>query len=117
MNMSEAGWRLTDDHNAIDEVLKKLKEALESGDVDTSHAKLDLFWARLAVHIRAEHLYLFPAVVTGVREKSSEDAPGPLLCETKAAVDQLRNDHNFFMHELVEAIQAIRRLGKFSDKG
>jgi len=116
MTMSKASWRLAEDHNAIDQVLKELKAALEIGDVETSHAKLDLFWARLAVHIRAEHLHLFPAVVTGAREKTSDDASGPLLSEAIAAVDQLRNDHNFLMHELADAIQAIRKLGKFSDK-
>ena len=116
MTMSKASSRLADDHNAIDEVLKELKAALEAGNVETSHAKLDLFWARLAVHIRAEHLHLFPAIVTGVQEKTSDHASGPLLCEAMAAVDQLRNDHNFFMHELTDAIKAIRKLGKVSDK-
>jgi hemerythrin superfamily protein len=116
MMLSKASWRLAGDHDAIDQVLKELKAALETGDVETSHAKLDLFWARLAVHIRAEHLHLFPAIVTGTRERTSDHASGPLLCEAMAAVDQLRNDHNFFMHELADAIQAIRKLGKFSDK-
>ncbi|HSE32827.1 MAG TPA: hypothetical protein VLA93_14735 [Pyrinomonadaceae bacterium] len=109
--MTEPGRRLADDHSAIDEVLQELKTALEFSDVETSHAKLDLFWARLAVHIRAEHLHLFPTVITAVREK---EATGLALDEAEATVAQLCDDHNFFMHELAEAIQTIR--GKLSDK-
>lgn len=59
--LSQASQRLADDHGALDEVLSQLWKALDTGDVLVSHDKLDLFWARLAVHIRAEHLHLFPA--------------------------------------------------------
>jgi hemerythrin superfamily protein len=114
--MPEASQRLSDDHLAIDSVLKDLKTALEWSDVETSHAKLDLFWARLAVHIRAEHLHLFPTVMTGLREKTSDDQSKLALMAADAAIDQLREDHNFFMRELSDAIQTIRTLGKISDK-
>jgi hypothetical protein len=58
--LSQASRRLADDHAALDEVLRQLQEPLDTADVAASHAQLDLFWARLAVHIRAEHLHLFP---------------------------------------------------------
>ena len=93
--MAEARLRLSDDHHAVSEVLESLLTALESRDVQTSHSRLDLLWARLAVHIRAEHLHLFPAV-------SSRS--------TKAVVETLRVDHDFFMRELARAIGILREL-------
>ena len=95
--ISSAHQRLSDDHNAVGEVLKQLLTALDSNDVATSHSKLDLLWARLAVHIRAEHLHLFPAVTNR-------------LPDAQVIVDQLRMDHDFFMRELAQAIAILRDL-------
>ena len=86
---------MSDDHHSVDEVLKQLLTALDNKDVQTSYAKLDLLWARLAVHIRAEHLHLFPAVT-----KHSSEAG--------AIVKELRTDHDFFMKELARAIGILR---------
>lgn len=88
--------RLLDDHHAVSEVLKQLLTALDNKDVEKSYARLDLLWARLAVHIRAEHLHLFPAVT----------ARAPQLSE--AIVENLRDDHDFFMRELAQAIRTLR---------
>ena len=93
--MSEPRQRLSDDHEAVGEVLEQLLTALQSHDVQTSHAKLDLLWARLAVHIRAEHLHLFPAIAARVTDA------GPVI-------ENLRADHDFFMRELAEAVGIIR---------
>lgn len=93
--MSESRQILSDDHDAVDEVLKQLLTALQDGDVQTSHAKLDFLWARLAVHIRAEHLHLFPVIA----ERVSEAAP---------IIVNLRADHEFFMRELAEAVGILR---------
>src|SRR5262245_25232490 len=82
--MGEVNARLADDHSAIDGVLTELKTALESNDVENSHTKLDLFWARLAVHIRAEHLHLFPTVIEGVWEKH---APGPFFTAAAKTIE------------------------------
>ncbi|HEX5603557.1 MAG TPA: hemerythrin domain-containing protein [Pyrinomonadaceae bacterium] len=95
--MAEVRLRLSDDHHAVSEVLEQLLTALENKDVQTSHSKLDLLWARLAVHIRAEHLHLFPAVTDRV-------------AEAQAIVKSLRADHDFFMHELARAIGVLRKL-------
>ena len=89
--------RLSDDHHAVDEVLKQLLTALNKKDAQASHSKLDLLWARLAVHIRAEHLHLFPAV-------ASESS------EAQSKIDDLRADHDFFMRELARAISFLREL-------
>lgn len=96
--MTPLSDQLINDHAALDKVLKQLQAALHRSDLETAHTKLDLFWARLAVHIRAEHLHLFPAVVAGLGE------------EAQRIVVELRQDHEFFMHELARAVETIRQL-------
>jgi len=77
--LSQASQRLVDDHIALDEVLKQLKEMLTGGDIEASHARLDLFWARLAVHIRAEHLHLFPVVLNRLSDITAGAAGAPTI--------------------------------------
>ena len=101
--MSQVSAHLIDDHGALDKILKQLQSALRSGDVENAHAKLDLFWARLAVHIRAEHLHLFPAV-SGLGD------------EAQKIVAELRRDHEFFMHELARAVEITRELLTISEQ-
>ena len=52
------------DHEALDEVLQRLESSLEKHELISSFESLDLFWARLAVHIRAENVRLFPAILS-----------------------------------------------------
>ena len=52
--VSQARQRLSDDHEVASKALKQLLTALDNKDVHTSYSKLDLLWARLAVHIRRE---------------------------------------------------------------
>jgi hemerythrin superfamily protein len=94
---SEARQRLLDDHDDVSELLKQLLTALDNRDVQSAHAKLDLLWARLAVHIRAEHLHLFPTVINRVTE-------------AQPVVEILRTDHEFFMRELARAVGVLREL-------
>ena len=108
MKLPQAHERLSDDHQAVSEVLEQLLTALNNKDVQESHIKLDLLWARLAVHIRAEHLYLFPAVIS----RSSETGE---YSEAPTIVERLRDDHDFFMHELAQAIGIVRELAKSID--
>ena len=96
--MAHLSEQLIDDHLALDKLLKQLQAALRSSDLEIAHAKLDLFWARLAVHIRAEHLHLFPAALTSFGN------------EAQTVVAQLRQDHEFFMHELARAVEVMREL-------
>lgn len=100
--MAEVRMRLSDDHEAVSEVLEQLLTALENKDVQTSYSRLDLLWARLAVHIRAEHLHLFPAVTDRLTKSD--------LSEAQVIVKDLRADHDFFMHELARAIGILREL-------
>ena len=114
--LSQASQRLADDHVALDTVLRQLQLALDTGDVAVSHASLDLFWARLAVHIRAEHLHLFPAVTNGMNNMTAHQSAAPTLNEGRLTVERLRADHDFFMHELAQAIGALRELLKITDR-
>ena len=100
--VSQVHERLSDDHDAVGKVLEQLLTALDNKDVQTSHTRLDLLWARLAVHIRAEHLHLFPAVINRA----------PNLSEAEAVVETLHTDHDFFMRELAQAIAILRELPK-----
>ena len=93
--MLQAQQRLSDDHQAVSEVLTQLLTGLKNKDVKASHSKLDLLWARLAVHIRAEHLHLFPAVISR-------------FTEAQSVVETLRADHDFFMTELARAVNTLR---------
>jgi hypothetical protein len=98
---SRTHQRLSDDHHAVGEVLAQILTALDNKDMQTSYAKLDLLWARLAVHIRAEHLHLFPAMTSRTSE-------------AEAIVEILRTDHDFFMRELAGAIGILRELQMIS---
>jgi iron-sulfur cluster repair protein YtfE (RIC family) len=96
---------LARDHDALDELLRALVAALDDGKSATAFERLDLFWARLAMHIRAENLHLFPSILEsskGVNDKGSS------LAEASKAIDQLRNDHDFFMQQLSDAIKILR---------
>ncbi|HSK71996.1 MAG TPA: hypothetical protein VK892_09900 [Pyrinomonadaceae bacterium] len=106
---------LASDHSELDEMLRELFSALETGDVEESFKKLDVLWARLAMHIRAEHLHLFPAILRifdldgeTIKMKSLT----PSLETAQNAIKQLRDDHDFFMHELAFAIKQMREMRK-----
>jgi hypothetical protein len=68
----------------------------------------------LVVHIRAEHLQLFPALLAasdGRQHVEVDDAPAPGV--KHMAVERLREDHDFFMRELAGAVNAARELAEF----
>ena len=113
--LSKGSQRLTDDHVALGELLRQLQTSLDHGDVDGSYGKLDLFWAKLAVHIRAEHLHLFPSVVDGLTANAEGEIPALKLSSTLAAIERLRADHEFFMRQLARAIELMRGLINVSD--
>src|ERR1044072_7340629 len=68
---------LVNDHAEVDALLRGLWDAFEGGEAEEVLAKLDYLWARLAVHIRAEHLHLFPALLAAA-------ASGPGLWARRA---------------------------------
>jgi Hemerythrin HHE cation binding domain len=100
---------LAEDHEALDKLLSALLAALDEGDSATAFARLDLFWARLAMHIRAEHVHLFPAILRALHGDTGERADEtPATADAREAIAQLHRDHDFFMHELAGAIKVMR---------
>ena len=102
---------LTDDHAEVDALFGALWREFERGGAREVFERLDYIWARLAVHIRAEHLHLFPALLAasdGGQSESAGDAPTPE--EVRAAVERLREDHDFFMRQLAAAVNDAREL-------
>ena len=102
---------LVDDHAEVDALFRDLWRELDGGVARGVFEKLDYLWARLAVHIRAEHLHLFPALLAASEGKRNEEADdAPATGEVRPAVERLREDHDFFMRELAGAVNAAREL-------
>lgn len=108
---------LEEDHRSIGDLIALLCEALEESDAAWSFALLDLIWARLAVHIRAEHLCLFPALLDAARERSSSEQGSARFDEVQNALNRLRYDHDFFMTELALAVNVMRAMSSLDADG
>jgi iron-sulfur cluster repair protein YtfE (RIC family) len=100
---------LGDDHKQLDNLLNCALAALTKTDLAEAFKRLDLFWARLAMHIRAENLHLFPSVLNQAKGNDGE-RPGefPPSLEVQKAIDRLTDDHNFFMQQLSRAMKILR---------
>jgi hypothetical protein len=102
---------LRDDHAEVGGLFKELDTALGAGDKRRAFALLDLVWARLAVHIRAEHLCLFPAIIDALASHPQAESEAVVTSvEAQDLIARLRDDHNFFMNELSSAVKAMREL-------
>lgn len=97
---------LAADHSELDALLGEVFAALDEENIETIYKSLDFFWARLAMHIRAEHLHLFPAIIKAI--ETAENNRFLSLIEAKKAINELQNDHNFFMRELLAMIKLLR---------
>jgi hypothetical protein len=101
---------LESDHESLGQLLTELDLALSEVNLSRSFELLDLFWARLAVHIRAEHLHLFPALTNIPPSLLTGQDRLPTLDDVQKLVEHLREDHNFFMKELGDMIGVMRDL-------
>ena len=103
------------DHIEINRLYSEVLGHLTLGKREEALESLDLFWARLAVHIRAEHHHLFPAVsrLAEGRDNQIEDAGSQT--ELKAIIADLRRDHDRFMRELAKAVKELRSIQNDSD--
>lgn len=110
---------LEDDHHSLSDLLAELDGELDGeiakSNVSRAFRLLDLFWARLAVHIRAENLHLFPALagVSSLVEGGGEPtSDGIQLASVDVGkiLSQLRSDHDFFMKELADMIKLMREM-------
>jgi hypothetical protein len=107
---------LVDDHAEVDALLRGVLLAFDGGDSREVLSKLDYLWARLAIHIRAEHLHLFPALLSAAHAEGAGRTLGtPTAREVLESVESLREDHDFFMHELAGAVNAARHLAALDD--
>ncbi|HHY85588.1 MAG TPA: hemerythrin domain-containing protein [Verrucomicrobia bacterium] len=106
---------LDHDHSELDDLLKAAFTALDDNAADRALDRLDVFWARLAVHIRAENIHLFPALLRAA-ESTPRRTPEPPRDEIQNTVAQLRVDHDFFMTELAAAMKELRALRQ-ADRG
>ena len=113
--LSEPSRRLEADHHSLGELLSRLQTTIANLDARTAHAALDLFWARLAVHIRAEHLHLFPSILNASTD-TGDLAGGPSMREARATINALVDDHDFFMRELSSAIMILRETLTLNDR-
>ena len=95
---------LADDHESLGHLLTSIDVELSDANLSRAFESLDLFWARLAVHIRAEHLQLFPVIENATHLSS------PHLPDFAETITTLRLDHDFFMKELGGAVRTVRRL-------
>ena len=102
---------LVGDHAEVDALLRGVMLAFDGGDAREVFSKLDYLWARLALHIRAEHLHLFPALLSAAPAEGAGHTSGtPTAREVKDSVEGLREDHDHFMRELAEAVNGVRAL-------
>jgi hypothetical protein len=101
---------LEHDHESLDQLFLELDLALTKPDDARSCELLDLFWARLAIHIRAEHLHLFPALSKAAAKTSSKSRI-PTREEVETTLARLRSDHDFFMKGLAQLMKEARERG------
>lgn len=101
---------LESDHEQLSDLLHQLESSLHLHDAGQIFALLDLFWARLAVHIRAENLCLFPAILDALSESSIVRDDVPTSEDARIAIENLRSDHNFFMDELGGSVKTLREI-------
>jgi iron-sulfur cluster repair protein YtfE (RIC family) len=101
---------LQDDHASLGQLLTDLDAELTKPNIASAFELLDRFWARLAVHIRAENLHLFPALANAAASRSTGKGGLPTAEEVQTVLASLRSDHDFFMKELAQMIQVMREI-------
>ena len=100
---------LEDDHESLGRLLSELNAELTKSNLARAFDLLDLFWARLAVHIRAENLHLFPAIANSSSLFTGSGGL-PTYTQAQSVLAHLRSDHGFFMKELAAMIKVIREI-------
>ncbi len=105
----DAADALAEDHSQVDKLIQKLLVTLDQKNQAQAFELLDLLWTRLAVHIRAEHLCVFPSILDAATVNFTGGSGTPKYDEAKRALDLLRHDHDFFMRELGTAVNTMRK--------
>ncbi len=109
---------LAHDHGELDDLLAGFFAALSAGQIEQSFAKLDRFWARLAMHIRAEHLHLFPTLLWALENapQTKQANSRPSLQKARSTISHLQEDHDYFMRELAATVKQVGKLRVAADK-
>ncbi len=98
------------DHESLDHVLAELDAEFATQHVAHALELLDLFWALLAVHIRAENLHLFPALTNASPSLFTGKNGLPTAEEAQHLLLHLRTDHEFFMKDLATRVKTMREI-------
>lgn len=106
---------LTDDHESLNKLLLELMGLVRGPDFRWSFELLDLFCAQLAVHIRAENVCLFPAILSAPNNRFTE--AGLELTALKATIERLKLEHNILTEELMKAARLMRQLLNDNENG
>ena len=101
---------LENDHATLGQLLTDLDGELSEHNAASAFTLLDLFWARLAIHIRAENLHLFPALANAPASLFTGKGGLPTSEEVKNTTARLRTDHDFFMKELALIVKEMREI-------
>lgn len=101
---------LAEDHESLGKLFTELDGELTNANVIRGIELLDLFWAKLAVHVRAENLHLFPALSNVPNLLLTARDGLPTYEQAQNVLTRLRSDHDFFMKELALAIKAMREM-------
>lgn len=103
---------LDHDHSEIEGLMAEFFHRLEAGDPMQCHHTLDLLWARLAVHIRAEHLHLFRVLLHEAEQSDPAAAARsrPRLETVRETLAHLRREHDVFMHDIWAVLKQLRSL-------
>lgn len=101
---------LDHDHKELDKILDSYFGALSQSNFERAYHYLDFLWARLGMHIRAEHVHLFPALLASFDVPESAPAFGPTREEAQAAIAQLRKEHDSFINDIWAALKPMRAI-------
>lgn len=104
------------DHKEIDKILDQAFAAVERGDKRRTLANLDYLWARLGMHIRAEHLHLFPILLKKALDSNVPSDIGDTVSCLSPNISTLRSDHDFFVKEIGKGVNRLRDGEKESGK-
>ena len=107
---------LSDDHVELGALLMELLRSLDEANVEDAYVHLDTLWARLAVHIRAENVQVFPDILGALDARTAAGHRDiEKSARLRASIERLRSDHDVFMSELKDAVKAVRTVS--DDRG
>ncbi len=99
---------LINDHESLNKLLLELMGLVRRSDFRWSFELLDLFCAQLAVHIRAENVCLFPAILNAPNNRFTE--AGLEITALRETIEKLKHQHSMLTEELKKSASLMREL-------